>query len=382
MAGGDDGIDVYLHPAVLGFDGRGRVDEFLGALQRVVDRHDIFRTAVAWQGLPEPVQVVWRRAVLPVTELVLEAAAGDGGPEAVAAAVGELLGAAAPWMDLGRAPLLRAYVAAGPGQGWLALVQIHHLLLDHTGMDVVLGEVRAILAGEGDRLPAALPFRDFVAHARLGVPRAEHERFFAGLLGDVSEPTAPYGLLDTHGDGSGAVRAALRVGDGLAGRVRGQARVAGVSAATLFHLAWARVLATLAGRDDVVFGTVLFGRMNAGAGADRVAGPFMNTLPVRVRVGPDGAAGAVAGLQAQLARLLVHEHAPLALAQQASGVAPPAPLFTSLFNYRHIQHQAPDRVTKTERDDRHPGPLTTWSVTNYPLAVLVNDIGTGFVVAG
>src|SRR5580700_4295922 len=165
----------------------------------------------------------------------------------------------------------------------------------------------------------------------------------------------------------------------LAGRVRDRARNAAVPAATIFHLAWARVLAVLAGRDDVVFGTVLFGRMGAGAGADRAAGPLMNTLPVRVIVGPEEAAAALAGLQAQLAGLLAHEHAPLPLAQQASGVAAPAPLFTALFNYRHS-------TPRLQPQDQDASALAGIQVlhgtdrTNYPLVVSVDDLGDGFAV--
>ncbi|HET7460420.1 MAG TPA: amino acid adenylation domain-containing protein, partial [Longimicrobium sp.] len=323
--------DPYLLAGLFGFASRAGVDRYLDALRAVVERHDILRTSVAWEGLREPVQVVWREAPLVVEEVVLDPAAGD--------AKAQLRARFDPRhhrIDLRTAPLLRAHVARDPAAGrWLLLLLGHHLITDHTTGEVLGGEIEALLRGRADALPRPLPFRDYVALVRLGVSQDEHRAFFSGLLGDVDEPTAAFGLVDARSDGSGVGEAKLRVEPRLAARLRERARALGVSAAAVFHVAWAQVLARASGRDDVVFGTLLFGRMQGGEGAERVMGPFINTLPIRLRLGGVGAEAGVREAHALLAMLLRHEHASLALAQRCSGVKPPVPLFATLHNYRH-----------------------------------------------
>ncbi|WP_405774635.1 amino acid adenylation domain-containing protein [Streptomyces sp. NBC_00859] len=364
----DGGDDAYVMPAVLEFDSRARLDAFVEALQRVVDRHDIYRTSYVWEGLREPVQVVWRFTALPVTEVVLDPSSADP--------VTGLVAAGGARMDLSRAPLLDLHIAAVPGTDparWLALIRAHHMVRDGTALEVLLEEVTAFLDGRGEDLPEPLPFRNFVAQARGGVDRAEHERYFADLLGDITEPTAPFGLVDARGDGATLARARLVADPELTGRLRDVARRTGVSAATVLHVAWARVLAAVSGRDDVVFGTVLFGRMNAGVGADRVPGPFINTLPVRVPTAQHGVLGAITAMRGQLARLLEHEHAPLVVAQRAADLEGDAPLFTACLNYRRSIGEDLDERWKTSL----PGTklLFTRERTNYPLALLVDDDG-------
>ncbi|MFD3457488.1 amino acid adenylation domain-containing protein, partial [Streptomyces sp. NPDC058691] len=362
------GQDPYLLRVVLRFDSRARLDAFVDAWQKVIDRHDVLRTSMAWEGLDHPVQVVHRRAVMPVAEAGL--GPGVTGEDAVRALLAQ--GEAA--MDLRRAPLMDASVAAdGDGGRWLMVLRMHHITQDHTTLDVVLDEVRVFLEGRGEQLPAPLPYRNFVGQALLGVSREEHAAYFAKALGEVTEPTAPFGVLDVRGDGTDVTDARLVLESGLAARVREQARRHGVSPATVFHVVWSRVLAAVSGRDDVVFGTVLFGRMQAGAGADRVPGLFVNSLPVRARTGDIGVRDALRSMQAQLAELMAHEHAPLALAQQASGVAAPAPLVTTLFNYAH----SPIGDDPDEAGFEGIETLDFAERTNYPLAVVVDDFGTG-----
>ncbi|MCH0561534.1 condensation domain-containing protein, partial [Streptomyces sp. MUM 16J] len=361
----DGGDDAYVTPTVMRFDSRTRLDAFTGALQQVVDRHDIFRTAFVWQGLRQPVQVVRRRAQVPVCEVLLDPEAGDP--------LQGLLTGVGLSMELTAAPLVTVHIAEEQPQSgrWLALLRLHHIVEDHTALEILLSEVESFLGGRGGELPEPLPFRDFVVQARAGLGTGKHERFFADLLGDVDAPTAPYGLLDARGDGMDSEEALLGLAPELSGRIRNAARRLGVTPATVMHVAWARVVGVLTGRDDVVFGTVLFGRLNAGPGADRVPGPFINTLPVRVKTAEVGVVEAVTAMRAQLAGLLDHEHAPLALAQQASSLVGDAPLFTSMLNYR------PNTGLNRETTVLVEGVELVFfrERTNYPLSVAIDDDG-------
>ncbi|MFC8700515.1 condensation domain-containing protein, partial [Streptomyces parvus] len=178
VIGNENGADVYVLPTVLRFDSRERLDRFLSVLQTAVDRHDTLRTGFAWEGLREPVQVVVRHAEIPVNEVDLGGFEGD--------VTQGLLGLCSPSLDIRQAPLLRATVAAEPGSDrWLMVMQAHHLVQDHTAMGVLFAEVSALLRGDAAELAAPVPFREFVAQARLGVSRAEHERFFGELLSGV-----------------------------------------------------------------------------------------------------------------------------------------------------------------------------------------------------
>ncbi|MBM5687554.1 amino acid adenylation domain-containing protein [Burkholderia pseudomallei] len=363
--------DPYVLSGVLAFRSREVMERFVSALQQVIDRHDILRTGFFWEGLEQPVQVVQRRATLPVSVVELDAREGD-----IVRQLEARFDSRGYRMDVSRAPLMHVHAACdGEHERWVARVLFHHLSIDHTTLERVIEEARAIGQGRAEDLPQPVPFRNFVAQARLGVSEADHEAYFRAKLGDIDEPTAPFGLLSVQGDGREIAEAARRLKPELSGALRGHARRLGVSAASMMHVAWGLVLSRTTGRQDVVFGTVLFGRMQGGAQSDRSLGLFINTLPVRMRVAQTGVEASVKETHAQLAELMRHEHAPLVLAQRCSGVPAQTPLFTSLLNYRYSKPKvaAAHIADGVELLDGHER-------TSYPLSMTVDDHERDFTI--
>jgi non-ribosomal peptide synthetase component F len=113
------------------------------------------------------------------------------------------------------------------------------------------------------------------------------------LLGDIEEPTTPFGLTQVQRDGHGVEEARALLSSALNTRLRLHARRLSVSLASLCHLAWGQVVARTSGREKVVFGTVLCGRVHRGADAEHATGPFGNVLPMRLNLDDTGVEASV-----------------------------------------------------------------------------------------
>jgi amino acid adenylation domain-containing protein/FkbH-like protein/thioester reductase-like protein len=361
--------DPYVVPTLLMVATRERVDKFTAALQQVIDRHDILRTAVLWEQLPQPVQVVYRNATLPVEEVAL------GTHESAAEVCGAWMSPEEQRLNLGEAPLIRVKVAEDKiKRQWYVLFQLHHIIADNTSREILISEIVAQLEEAEPNLPEVQPYRNHVAQTLAHARTHDAEAFFRHELGDVCEPTIPFGLGDVHGPGDRVEEARGEVEPELARRLRQQARRLCVSSATLFHAAWGLVVARTSGLDDVVFGSVLLGRLQGDAGAQRILGMFINTLPLRLRLQDVTATELIERTQRALVGLVMHEQASLAVAQRASGIVGSRPLFSALLNYRHrVVSTAAGWSAATEMFV-----LATRERTNYPITMSVDDSIDGF----
>ena len=363
--------DTYVVLSLIEFESRDHLNAFIGALQHVIDRHDVLRTAFFWEKLPQPVQVVYREAAVPVEELRLDDACNP---------VEQLKQRMRPdlqSLSLTRAPLIRVDVArGGTGRHWYALLKIHHLVCDGLSLEVVSSEVRSRIENHAQELPVPMQYRIHVAQTLAHASAYNAEAFFQKKLGRIDEPTAPFGLFDVHGDGNRVDTARRKLEPELALLLRAQARRHRVTPAALFHAAWSVVLARTSNLQDVVFGTVLFGRLRMTGSTHHRAGLFLNTLPLCLRLRDANVRDLTLQTQHELLELLNYEQTSLALAQRCSGVAGSAPLFTTLMNYRHGERNS-DLWTNTAQGYRE---LATRVWTNYPITLSIDDLGEGFVV--
>ncbi|TMP30779.1 non-ribosomal peptide synthetase [Pseudoalteromonas rubra] len=362
-----DGRDPYVTTMAFSFSQRALLQLLETQLNALIARHDVLRTAILWRGRTEPVQVVQREAQIAAQWLPVNAG------QEVQAVFENYVAHGAHRLELESAPMMQLQAMEDKQSRQIYVVlKVHHLLIDHVSLDILMAELARIESEGAASLPAVTPYRHFIARVLHDQQHHDAQQYFKAQLGDFDQPAYPFGLSEVNGDGGQIDEFKQRIPAELASKVRDYAKSQAMSPAALFHLAWGRVVAACSGQQDVVFGTVLSGRMQGGPEMANMLGMMINTLPVRVTLDLRSAQEALHDVHAALQSLLPHEQAPLSEAMLASGVEGNMPLFSAVLNYRHSHDVgAPDEAADLKL-------LGVKERTNYPCVMSVDDLGSDF----
>ena len=361
---------VYVTQVVCALE-RPDAPAFESAWRRVVGRHPVLRTAFAWRNVEKPLQVVGRSAT-PVWDRQDWRALSP--PDQAERLEAYLDADRRQGFRLEKAPLMRFALLRLGDDSYKFVWSHQHLLLDGWSVFLVLGEVLAYydaFARGGDlELPLPRPYGDYIAWLqRQDLSRAES--FWRRALAGFDSPT------DIRPDRAPAPASGpprydkqqLTLSEQETAALQASARRHHLTVNTLVQGAWALLLSRYAGARDVVFGATVSGRPAELAGAERMVGLFINTLPVRARTeGREVLSEWLRGLQAEQAEARAYEYSPLARVQAWAGAGRGRALFDTLFVF---ENYPVDSSLKQQGRGLVVTEAYAVEQTNYPLTVLV-----------
>ncbi|HZF08986.1 MAG TPA: amino acid adenylation domain-containing protein, partial [Thermoanaerobaculia bacterium] len=316
----------------------GHLDEVAleRACQWTLDRHPILRTSFHGRDLGRALQVVHGRVAMSLESLDWRSLSAGETKERLA---GLVAADRKRGFDVSRAPLMRwTAVRTGETEHWLLWTH-HHVLLDGWSLSAVTGEFlgayRALHLGEESKAVRRQPYRDYIAWLE-SRDLAETEQYWRRALAGWSEPTP---LVAGLGRGEGHDKARRVLAESLSAALQGQARHHQLTLNTLVQGAWGLLLGRWGGVDDVVYGATVSGRPADLAGVEGMVGLFINTLPVRLRLGEVAPGPRLSAwlrdLQSEQLELRQHEHSPLVKVQSWSEIPRGRPLFETILAFEN-----------------------------------------------
>lgn len=338
LAAPDDRL--YLDQTLCTLRGDLDLATFRDAWQQVVDRHPALRTAFLWRGLRKPLQVVYRCATLEIESFDWRQLSPKVQKSQLEAFLRE---DRQRGFDLTEAPLMRVHIIRMGERSYRMLWTVYHLVVDAWCSTTVLTEVsrcyEALRAGAPAELLPARPYRDFIGWLKkrdLGPAEAFWRRYLEGFRRPtpVARDSETEGLL---GLGSGHRHEHLDLSEEDTRGLMQLARSRHLTLGTLIQGAWGMLLAHRSGEDDVVFGTTVSGRSADLPGGAEIVGPFINTLPHRLRVDRGTRVGPwLQELQDRQLDVRELEHTPLHRIQGWSEIVGGASLFHSIVVFVNI----------------------------------------------
>jgi non-ribosomal peptide synthase protein (TIGR01720 family) len=324
---------------------------FQQAWAKVLDRHEVLRSAVAWDDEIKPLQIVHSHVDLPWCQLIWSNCS-----EAEFARQFEdyLALDRRKGFDFSKAPLMRL-VLIQRGDGRFSFVwSFHHLLLDGWSLPIVFRDLwmfyTGLLRGEEPKLDPKPSFPDYIAWLKRQDP-SESESFWRNVLRGFTSPVNLVAGQEPLASQTEPVfsEEEVALSPGLSRALEALARENELTLNTLFEAGWALLLSRYSGQRDVVFGITVSGRPSELPGIENMVGLFINTLPLRIQVEPaDRIAPWLRGVQAKLVDLCRYEHTPRAVVHNCSDLPAGLPLFESTLVFENYPFDKKEAQESTD----------------------------------
>lgn len=364
--------DPYLVRFAMRFDGIDDLDRLRRSWLAVGERHPQLAGNIRSEGLPHPVLLMTAEARIAWRDVDLR---GESDPEAAAMRIYHDEGHRR--IDLERGPLTRI-VAARVGESSYELVcTAHHIVVDGWSIPIMVSDLMELYRADGSSdaadLAAPTPIRQHAAWIAAQDTAASTAAWAAALDG--------VGDLPMVGPATASTSGAPTIGEAWLTREQTEsvarwAREHGLTFNTVAQLAWARILSSLTGRDDVVFGQTTSGRDPSLPGVDKIVGGLVTTIPVRVGVDDRTPADVGARLQKSVAQLRKHEYLGTAEIIRAVGAGQ---LFDTLLVFENAPTDGLDDGVQLDGGARLT-PHRVESPSHYPIAVVPVQSGDRLVV--
>ncbi|WLQ16684.1 amino acid adenylation domain-containing protein [Hahella aquimaris] len=317
---------AYFQQTAWRLRGELDADAFEQAWRLLAQRHDLLRTLFSHQQSDQPLQIVLhqlpphieRQDLRHIDSLRSDAYCRHFRDNE------RRLG-----FDLSQGPLWRISLLRLEDDLWEVVWSHHHILLDGWSYGLLLSELlatyRSLRQGEDAETQLNLtPTPPFSRYTRwlAAQDQAASAEYWRTYMDGFSEPTEPPFRTYRPDAQPESAELSFQLSRGQTERLQSLCAQHGVTLNALLQATVATLLARCCDQEDVTFGTVVSGRPADLQGVEHMVGPFINTVPCRIRVDPERNLLQLAQtLQQRHLASAPHHYYPLAKIQSAAGFA-------------------------------------------------------------
>ncbi len=282
----DNKSQAYVEQNIMELEGELEPEILRQSISRIVERHDVLRTAFVHEGIREPMQVVLKERE---AEFSYEDLAGVGSADKK---IEEYIEAdRVRGFDLTKEILMRVCLFRTSVKNYKMIWSFHHIIMDGWCLGIIIKETietyYSLVKGEAAILPASEPYSRYIKW----LSKQDREvalkfwgKYLSGYFEKAELPfTKGYSGISEyrHEEIITPVRCET------VRKLEAAARNMKVTLNSLIQTIWGILLQKYNNTEDVVFGTVVSGRPPEIRGIESMVGLFINTIPVRIKCSSD-----------------------------------------------------------------------------------------------